>query len=75
MVEPLVHAKAEGGSSEFLAEFGGEESLIDGSGIEARHTGLYILTIVSLSLSVDVAIHIIIYALVSLVLQIDDRHW
>ena len=75
MVEPLVHAKAEGGSSEFLAEFGSEESLINLTGIETRHTGLNILTIVSLGLSVDVAIHIIIYALVSLVLQIDDRHW
>ena len=75
MVEPLVHAKAESGSSELLAEFGGKESLIDGSGIEARHTGLHILTIVRLGLSIDITIHIIIYALVSLVLQIDDRHW
>ena len=75
MVEPLVHAKAEGGSSEFLAEFGGEKSLINGSGIEARHTGLNILTIVRLGLSIDIAIHIIIYALIGIALQIDDRHW
>ena len=75
MVEPLIHAKAEGGSTEFLAELGGEKSLINLTGIETRHTGLNILTVVSLSLSVDVTIHIIIYALVSLALQIDDRHW
>ena len=75
MVEPLIHTKTEGGSTEFLAELGGEKSLINLTGIETGHAGLHILTIVSLSLSVDVAIHIIIYALVSLVLQIDDRHW
>ena len=75
MVEPLVHAKAEGGSTEFLAELGGEKSLINLTGIETGHTGLNILTIVSLSLSVDVAIHIIIYALIGSALQIDDRHW
>ena len=74
MVEPLIHAKTEGGSTEFLAEFGGEESLIDGSGIEARHTGLYILTIVSLDSTIDIAI-LIIYALIGITLQIDDRHW
>lgn len=75
MVEPLIHAKTEGGSTEFLAELGGEKSLINLTGIETGHTGLYILTIVSLGLSVDVAIHIIIYALIGSALQIDDRHW
>ena len=34
MVEPLIHAKTEGGSSELLAEFGGKESLINLTGIE-----------------------------------------
>lgn len=75
MIEPLIHAEAEGGCTEFLAKLGGEESLINLTGIETGHTGLNILTIVSLSLSVDVAIHIIIYALVGIALQIDDRHW
>ena len=67
MIEPLIHAKTEGGSTEFLAELGGDKSLINLTGIETGHTGLNLLTIVSLGLSVDVAIHIIIYALVSLV--------
>ena len=75
MVEPLIHAKTEGGCTEFLAKLGGEESLINLTGIETGHTGLNILTIVSLGLSVDVAIHIIIYALIGSALQIDDRHW
>ena len=75
MIEPLIHAEAKGGCTEFLAKLGGEESLINLTGIETRHTGLNILTIVSLGLSVDVAIHIIIYALVGIALQIDDRHW
>ena len=75
MIEPLIHAEAEGGCTEFLAKLGGEESLINLTGIETRHTGLNILTIVSLGLSVDVAIHIIIYALIGSALQIDDRHW
>ena len=74
MVEPLIHTKTEGGSTEFLAELGGEKSLINGSGIEARHTGLHILTIVRLVLSIDITIHIIIYALIGITLQIDDRH-
>ena len=75
MVEPLIHAKTEGGSTEFLAELGGEKSLVNLTGIETGHTGLNILTIVSLGLSVDVALHIIIYALIGSALQIDDRHW
>ena len=75
MIEPLIHAEAEGGCTEFLAKLGGEESLINLTGIETGHTGLNILTILSLSLSVDVAIHIIIYALIGSALQIDDRHW
>ena len=29
MVEPLIHAKTEGGSTEFLAELGGEKSLVN----------------------------------------------
>ena len=36
MVEPLIHAKTEGGSTEFLAKLGGEESLINLTGIETR---------------------------------------
>lgn len=56
MIEPLIHAEAEGGCTEFLAKLGGEESLINLTGIETGHTGLNILTIVSLSLSVDVAL-------------------
>ena len=32
MVEPLIHAKTEGGSTEFLAELGGEKSLINLTG-------------------------------------------
>ena len=75
MVEPLIHAEAEGGCTEFLAKLGGEESLINLTGIETGHTGLNILTIISLGLSVDVAIHIIICALIGSALQIDDRHW
>ncbi len=58
MLEPLIHAQTDGGCTEFLAKLGGEESLINLTGIETGHTGLNILTIVSLSLSVDVAIHI-----------------
>ena len=34
MVEPLIHTEAEGGGTEFLAELGGEESLIYLTGIE-----------------------------------------
>lgn len=34
MIEPLIHAEAEGGSTEFLAKLGGEESLINFTGIE-----------------------------------------
>ena len=75
MVEPLIHAKTEGGSTEFLTELGGEKSLINLTGIETGHTGLNILTIVSLSLSVDIALLIMIYSLVGIALQIDDRHW
>lgn len=32
MVEPLIHAKTEGGSTEFLAELGGGKSLINLTG-------------------------------------------
>ena len=64
MIEPLIHAEAEGGCTEFLAKLGGEESLIYLTGIEARHTGLDVLTVVILGLSVDIAILIIIYALI-----------
>ena len=75
MIEPLIHAEAEGGCTEFLAKLGGEESLIYLTGIEARHTGLDVLTVVILGLSVDIAILIIICALIGSALQIDDRHW
>ena len=34
MIEPLIHAKTEGGSFELLAKLGGEESLINLTGIE-----------------------------------------
>ena len=56
MIEPLIHAEAEGGCIEFFTELGGEESLINLTGIEAGHTGLNILTLISLVLSVDVQV-------------------
>ena len=54
VVVPLVQDKTEDGSPELLAQLGSEEHLVDGSGIEARHTGLDIQSIISLGLLVDV---------------------
>ena len=73
MIEPLIHTEAESGSSEFLGEFRGKEYLIYLTSIQTRHTGLHILSIVSLFLTINITVLIVICTL-TCTLQIDDRH-
>ena len=74
VVIPLVQTYSYSRCIELLAQLCGEKHLVDGSCIEARHTSLNVLAIVSLGLTINVTIHIMICSLIVGTLQVDDGH-